>query len=103
MLRCKSNHRNPSFDPHPPDIPTLQLLGLLEEGRATLGAPHLPVHDLAIAIVRPPGGVQGRHAKLHSLRATIEFEPSPKQIDAQNAGGFVSSVFLLLPAVNQSA
>ena len=87
LLGGKSNKRTPSFDPHPPDIPTLQLLGMLEKGRATL-APRLPVHNLAIAIVRPPGGVQGRHAK--SLRANIEFEPTlaPKQIEAQNAEGF---------------
>ena len=67
LLGCKSNHRNPSFDAHPPDIPTLQLLGVLEVGIAALGAPRLPVHDLATAIVRPPGGVQGRHAKLLSF------------------------------------
>jgi hypothetical protein len=62
LLGCKSNQRIPSyFEPHPPDIPSLQLLIMLEVGSVTLGAPRLPVNDLATAIVRPPGGVQGRH------------------------------------------
>ena len=34
LLRCKSNQPIPSFDPHPPDIPSLKLLGMLEEGIA---------------------------------------------------------------------
>ena len=84
-LRQRGARRRAGSDEY---LPSSHLMhgSVSASGSATLGAPRLPVHDLAIAIVRPAGRVQGRHAK---FRANMKFEPTltPNEIDAQNARG----------------